>query len=113
MKKYLLFLLLIPSLSFAQPDVTIKPWCVDLKKLNEVLDEFDEVPFVRGLSQRDAGTTSLVVFVSKEKKTWSIVEKISNDAYCFIAVGNVFEPVPSEIHEEREKTLKQKKGQQL
>lgn len=99
MKKLLIALMMIPSLTFAQrvEKVMIETYCVGLGSLEKALDAYGEIPFVRGLGEREpVGVVSLVVFVNPLTQTWTIVEKIGTDKYCIMAAGGNFEPVPNE-----------------
>jgi hypothetical protein len=106
MKKMLAIILMVPTLVFSNSEekTTIKNTkveCVSINSLDEILKEFDELPFVRGISNRNSGQTtiqnSLVLFVNAKTGSWSLVEKTNDGLYCFLAVGMNFEPVPSEI----------------
>lgn len=110
MKKILAILLMMPVIAFSQPDEVIKKidtFCLNVNGLDKLLVEFEELPFVRGLSQRESGAVStqnsLVVFMNIKTRTWSIVEKTSDGLYCFLAVGQDFEPVPAEVIEKLQK----------
>lgn len=95
---------MLPSLSFAQKveKVMLETYCVKLDTLEQVLSEYGEIPFIRGLSQRDPlGTVSLVVFLNPQTQTWTIVEKFDTDKYCIMAVGSNLEPVPNETKKVR------------
>lgn len=106
MKKLLAILLMMPVIAFSQTDEkvtikTIQTECVDVKILNEIVAEFDELPFIRGLSNREVSKTviqhSMVLFVNAKTGTWTVVEKTFDGLYCFLAVGTSFEPVPAEV----------------
>lgn len=109
MKKLLATILLIPSLVFAETleKALIETYCVDLATLDATLKEFNEVPFIRGESNRDPlGVVPFVFFVNPEKGTWTLVERVARNKYCIIGIGNKFEPVPKEIREELDKSRK-------
>lgn len=108
MKKILPLLFLIPSLVFANPEkqslqiATFQTVCINGKDLTSTIDEFKEIPFVRGHSTpllQNGIPLSLVIFLNPETKTFTIVEKTGEDAYCILAVGQQFEPVPKEIQD--------------
>lgn len=93
-----MILLFIPSLVFAQrvDKVMIEAYCIGLETLEKTLEEYKEISFVRGLSEREPlGVVSLVMFVNPQTQTWTMVEKIGADKYCIIATGSKFEPVPN------------------
>ena len=104
MKKMLAMFLLMPSLVFANPQIkTIQTMCLDGKDLTDTVNEFKELPYVRGIStpmaEQDA-KMSLVVFLNPTTGTFTIVEKADDNLYCILAVGGGFEPVPREIQDD-------------
>jgi hypothetical protein len=104
-------LMFFPLVSFAQKEnnVMYQNVCVNLATLESTLQEFEEIPFVRGLSNRDPiGIVSLVIFVNPKTGSWSIIEKIEKNRYCILAVGNSFEAVPNNLKEELKEERKGK-----
>jgi hypothetical protein len=104
MKKILAMCLLMPSLVLANPQIkTIQTMCLDAKDLTDTVNEFKELPYVRGIStpmaEQDA-KMSLVVFLNPTTGTFTIVEKAGDNLYCILAVGGGFEPVPREIQDD-------------
>ena len=88
----------------------VETYCVSKDVLETTLSEFKEVPLFRSLSHRgESVATSLVIFVSQETKTWSIVEKIQDNLYCIIGLGQEFEVVPQEIRDTLEVERQRKK----
>ena len=87
--------------------------CVDAESLSKTVDEFQELPFARGVSNSlgdpDAPARSLVIFMNPNTQTWTIVERVNPDQYCIMAVGSGFEPVPTDIRDRVEEG--QRKGQ--
>ena len=74
--------------------------CVGGDDLTATVDEFRELPFVRGLSHAPgSGHLSLVIFANPETGTFTIVERAAEDLYCILAVGSGFEPVPRDIQD--------------
>jgi len=111
MKKILFLLMCFPLISFVQKEdnVMYQNVCVDLNTLELTLQEFEEIPFVRGLSNRDPiGIVSLVVFVNPKTGSWTIVEKIQTGRYCILGVGSDFEAVPNNLRQELQKERKHK-----
>lgn len=118
MQRYLTFILVAAIIGLgvlATPvkaqeatEVRLPVVCVNQKLFLETVDEFEELPFIRGLSTRDGADNSLVVFLSPKTKTWSIVEKVGN-RYCILAVGEGMEPVPSDVIEDFQKRQKKSK----
>lgn len=106
MKKFITLLLCAPSLLFAQQyDIQQRSFqspCLSSQQLTELVDEFEEVAFVRGLSQTvDAGKFNpVVVFVNPDTKSYTIAQKQESDLYCILAVGHSFQPVPKDIQDE-------------
>jgi hypothetical protein len=105
MKKLLATLLFMPVIAFSQSneaeEINIPTYCVSIKILEEVLTEFNELPMLRGKTERHVNGVStentLVIFMNPETKTWTIVEKMANGSYCVLSAGASFEPVPKEI----------------
>jgi len=105
MKKMLATLLFMPVIAFSQPneaeEINIPTHCVSIKVLEEVLTEFNELPMLRGKTERHINgiptENTLVIFMNTETKTWTIVEKMINGSYCVLSAGGGFEPVPKEI----------------
>ena len=71
--------------------------CMNLQNMDDILNEFDELPLIRGKSFRDGNYYSLVVFMNRETKSFTIVEKINDKTYCALSIGGNIEPVPQEI----------------
>ena len=67
--------------------------CSDRKVLLEVLDKYSEVPLARGETRQGW----LVVYINPETLTWTMVEKIDDDVYCYVAAGQDFVPIPDEV----------------
>jgi len=88
-----------PSLDVA----TMQTVCLNAKDLTLLIDEFKEIPYVRGISRpiiSDGAPLSLVIFVNPKDRSFTIVERTADGVYCILAVGNNFEPVPREIQDE-------------
>ena len=85
----------------------VEAYCVNKDILEATLSEFEEVPLFRARSHRGEDVaTSMVIFVSESKKTWTIVEKIAKGNYCIIGLGQAFEIVPQNIRDELEQSRK-------
>lgn len=107
MKKALATLLMMPMIAFSQTTQKenekrdYKAYCLNIQSLDNLLAEFNELPFIRGKSVRKVGDQTfemdLVIFVNPEKNTWTIVEKTPLNDYCVIAAGGLFGGVPEEI----------------
>jgi hypothetical protein len=98
---------------FAQGSVVtrnITVGCADIKKVTEMLDDFQELPMLRGIMQRDQKDQSLFLFfVNPKTKSWTILEKIDEKLYCVIAAGGELEPFPAEVFEEMRKRQERKR----
>ena len=109
MKNVLAVLFMMPALAAAQDltKITQDLACVDSKALTELVTEFRELPYVRGISRpldERAPARSLVVFVNPATGSFTIAEKRAEDLYCVLAIGEGLEPVPRAMQDE----LKQK-----
>jgi len=104
MKKTLAMFLLMPSLALANPPIqNVETICLNSNELTETINEFKELPYVRGSSMpisQDDVKFSLVIFVNPSTGSFTIVEKRSDDSYCVIAIGTGFAPVPKEIQDD-------------
>lgn len=93
--------LFVSTQAVAVDELSVPVFCVDYATLERTLDKYKEVPFVRGKSQRGSDDKpddySMVLFVNRETKTWTLVEQVEPDYYCVIGVGNKFEAVPANI----------------
>jgi hypothetical protein len=112
MKKILAMFLLMPSLVLANPQIkTIQTMCLNGNDLVESINEFKELPYVRGIStpfDKEDAKLSLVIFLNPTTGTFTIVEKAGNNLYCILAVGGGFEPVPKEIQDDVRKEQQEK-----
>lgn len=103
MKKLLAMFLLVPSMAFAEPQkATYETICLSREDLTSTVEEFKELPFVRGLSaplNQQNIQLSLVVFANPVTGTFTIVERVAENLYCILAMGGGFEPVPKEIQD--------------
>lgn len=103
MFKYLVVILLtFVSFTSYSESSNVEITCVKFQNLEQILNEWKEIPLARGMSVRSANSDSknvIVVFVNSKTKTWTIAEITSTGLYCILAAGGGFEPVPSEIVE--------------
>lgn len=104
MKKLLAILLMAPAIAFSQSKEIKKQHevvCLNWNSISLILDKYDEDPLVRGMSLREDGKRKsqepLVLFVNAKTFSWTIIEKVGNDLYCVLAIGNGFEAVPGNI----------------
>jgi hypothetical protein len=97
MKLLLALFLLIPLTVLADVKIINLPiYCVNVKTLSEVLEKHGEEAAMTMSSSRDIQdqiiTSSTVLFVNFKTKTWTMVERLTNDNYCVIAVGDNITP---------------------
>ena len=117
MKSWVAVTVLLPVLAWATPSgtdftvATVDTICVSLKTLTEITDEAKELPYVRGQSHpimTEGAPLSMVIFVNPTTGTFTIAERVAQDAYCLLALGSRFEPVPKaaqdRIRQEQEKS---------
>lgn len=99
--------MLLPLSAYAQTafdKIQMEVYCINLASLEDLLKEFGEEPFVRGVSRREPmGDIPLVIFVNRQHNTWTIVEKIETNRYCVVGLGGHFQPVPSQIRDQLKK----------
>jgi hypothetical protein len=90
----------LTNLSFAASDkLTTLPshlMCVNEQQLSATLDDFQETPAMTMISTRiimgQEVANSTVLFVNYKERTWTLVEKISEDMYCISALGSNIDP---------------------
>lgn len=101
MKKLLISCLLIPTFAFANEAVSLPTVCITISDLAKTLDEYEELPLVRGIgnSLLDGNSFSVVVFANGKTGTFTITQRQSKDLYCILAVGTNFQPVPKEMQD--------------
>lgn len=77
--------------------VSIDAYCVDKKTISGMLVEYDEKPLLTGISVRDLNNQdvpiAMVIYASrKAENSFTILEKVNDDLYCIISVGNNLKP---------------------
>ena len=97
----------VPMFAFAeekQPQLaTYQTVCLTAKDLTSTINDFKEIPFVRGLSNpigQPDSKLSLVIFANPTTGTFTIAEKADDNLYCILAIGDNFQPVPKELQDE-------------
>lgn len=94
MEKCLALLFFIASTVHAS---SVATYCTDKDEFNETVNEFNESPIAKGISVRSLDNTEvslpMVIFVNKEKRYFTIAEKVDNNTYCIIAIGTAFIPL--------------------
>jgi hypothetical protein len=104
MRKYLSLLAFFsgPAWASAPTLATYDTVCINGAQLTETVQEFRELPYVRGIShgldEVNKGL-SLVVFVNPTTGSFTIVERAEPDLYCILAIGSGFEPVPRDVQD--------------
>ena len=102
--KYLIVLMaLLTSLTINAQTRLLPVECGNLKDLTAVMVEFNEKPFAAGETVRSTNNRTIVesvviFFLNKRTKTWTVVEKISDDLYCVVSSGknfNIVEDTPT------------------
>jgi hypothetical protein len=116
MKSFLAAAVMIPAMVLANPPApetqmaTYQTVCVSGRDLVTLVGEFQEIPYVRGVSRgivTEGASLSMVIYVNAKTGTFTIVERAAADTYCLLAVGAGFEPVPRAIQEEVERLQQQ------
>lgn len=97
MKFIAALLLLVPLTVLADVKVINLPiYCISIETLSEVLEKHGEEAAMTMSSSRDIQdqiiTSSTVLFVNFKTKTWTMVERLTNDNYCVIAIGDNITP---------------------
>lgn len=94
MEKCLALLFFIASTAHAS---SVATYCIDKDGFEDTITEFNESPIARGISVRTLDKTEvslpMVIFVNKEKRSFTIAEKVDNNLYCVIAIGTGFTPL--------------------
>lgn len=71
--------------------------CVNSGQIDNILDEFGEIPFVHMKSQRQQGSrpvvsNSLIIFANPKTKTYTMVEQYAPEIFCIVATGEGLAP---------------------
>lgn len=118
MKKYLIGFILGGALAISVSAIsedkmeirTFQTTCVTLNYLNKIAEQYDELPILRADSVRkdDGEDVSYVavLYMNMKTKSWTLVEKISDNSYCVMGVGNGMEPVSQDIRDSIQKGRK-------
>lgn len=90
-------ILLLSATSFAQSSKTIKLECFPLRDIVLELGKYKEVPLLMANSVRPNGNSAegkaLIIFMNKESRSWTIIEKANDEIYCVVALGDHLSPV--------------------
>lgn len=70
--------------------------CATEKRVAQALAQFKEKPMLRMSSERTTiygkGNNILIMFVNPETQSYTMIEKLSEDVFCVISVGNGVAP---------------------
>jgi hypothetical protein len=102
MKKLLASIIMsLIAIPVAAQEIMFPAECGTIKNLDEMLTEYEEIPFVRGIGYKNMNglviETTMVFFANAKTGTWSFTEKIADNVYCIVGAGDSFEPVPANI----------------
>jgi hypothetical protein len=108
MSKYLVGLVLGFAMTLTQAQqISVPAYCVSSQDLQDSLTEWKELPTAQGKSLRkvdkDTVTGKLVIFINPKTGTWTIVEELTKDKFCVIAMGEEFSPVPKDVIKEEKR----------
>ena len=72
--------------------------CTTERIFAETLNRYGETPIMRGLSVRDINgvvvTMNTVLFMNLETGSWTMAERMSEDAVCVVAMGQNWQVYP-------------------
>lgn len=77
--------------------------CVSYSDLIGKIKEYAEIPMVRGLSSRGDSIHAIVLYINPVTKSWTLVEKPTDNLYCILGIGENFEAVPEDNRKELQK----------
>lgn len=102
MSKYFLGLVLGFFVTVAQSQqINIPSLCISAEELQKAMLEWNELPVARGLSSRnvdnDVIASQLTIFINAKTGSWTIIEELAQNRFCIVAIGDKFEPMPTEI----------------
>jgi len=84
--------------------VNVPVYCVQAKPLQDVLDEYSELPFMKVTSVRTVDGKQMsfpsIIFINMETQTYTIVERIADTTYCIIASGGDLQPVAPSVRDD-------------
>lgn len=86
-----------PSIASEVIQIDTKLTCVSWETLNEALEKYGEIPFVnmtayRALRNNDVMSLPTVMFVNPKTKSYTLVEKFSEQLYCVVSIGEQVSP---------------------
>jgi hypothetical protein len=85
------------SQTLAEVEIQKPVFCVELQKLTEIVDKFQELPTVHGINVSFVNgiivETSMVIFVNATTRSYTIAEKRSENVYCIIIMGKNMEAI--------------------
>lgn len=75
--------------------------CGGEDQFNAVLDKYEELPFATMSSTREIPGVGfkinpVVIFVNPKTKTYTMIERLSEEVYCIVSVGDGITPYTKE-----------------
>jgi hypothetical protein len=76
--------------------VQVDAYCVNTQSLYQIITEHGEKPMLTAISVRMIRDSEVpfatVLYVNSETKSWTLVEKIRDDVYCVVGMGDNIKP---------------------
>jgi len=76
--------------------VQVDAYCINTQSLYEMIKEHDEKPMLTAISVRMIKNSEVplatVLYVNPDTKSWTLVEKIRDDVYCVVGMGDNIKP---------------------
>lgn len=103
--------MLLPTTGLAKDDrkeSMRKTFCMNLEELEKLTSDHGEIPIARGVNAYP-DISSLVIFINPDNQTFTVVERITADNYCVLALGGRFEAVPESIQKNNQQRQEKRK----
>lgn len=89
--------LIHPSIASEILQIDTKLSCASWERINETLEKYGEIPFVnmnayRALRNNDVMNLPAIMFVNPKTKSYTLVEKFSDQLYCVVSIGEQVSP---------------------
>ena len=76
--------------------VTMDTYCINTASLYEMIKKYEEKPMLTAISVRMVRDKEVplatVLYVNADTKSWTLVEKVRDDYYCVIGMGDNIKP---------------------
>ena len=76
--------------------VQVDAYCVNTQSLYQIITEHEEKPMLTAISVRMIRDSEVplatVLYVNPDTKSWTLVEKIRDDLYCVVGMGDNIKP---------------------